>query len=305
MQCETGHLRYSQSCTPPGTGNKIIVALRGDAFKTYEGGKTVSTLQYPGGKKRIAKWIISFMPPHHSYIEPFFGTGGVFFAKQPSDIETINDIDGEVINFFEVLREAETRRKLIEWIAYTPYSRQIFNDAYECRATGPIEQAGYFAVKIMQTHGFRTTSDHGGWKKDIHGREKAYGVRHWNELPDTLMEMAVRLKMVQIEHRPALEVIRAFNHPDVLIYADPPYVLSTRCRPMYRYEMTDQDHRELLYELCKSKAKIMLSGYDCPLYAEYLSSWRKERILTRAQNNSQREEILWMNFEQEQIQMKL
>lgn len=254
-----------------------------------------SLLHYPGGKKRLASWLVSKMPPHHSYLEPFFGGGAVLFEKTPAPIETVNDLDGDVVNFFRVIREQESRERLKEWLEYTPYAREVYEDSFR-EPRDEIERAGFFAVHSMQSHGFRLSGDC-GWKKDVHGREDAYALRYWNELPGTLAGLATRLKKVQIENRPALELIRAFNHPNVLIYCDPPYVLSTRGRKQYRHEMTDDDHRELLKELCKSRAMVMLSGYDCELYEEYLKDWRTVQIDTRAQNNLHRTETLWMNFE--------
>ena len=98
------------------------------------------------------------------------------------------------------------------------------------------------------------------------------------------------------ENRPALELIRAFDHENVLIYCDPPYVLSTRSWRQYRFEMTDDDYEALLQELCKSRAKVMLSGYENSLYDRYLNGWRKEQITARAQNTGLRIETLWMNY---------
>lgn len=122
----------------------------------------------------------------------------------------------------------------------------------------PVEQAGYFAVRSMQSHGFQLT-EKCGWKKDVHGREAAYAVRLWNRLQEVLEEMAIRLKGVQIENKPALELIRAFNHENVLIYLDPPYVLSTRTRKQNWSEMSDPDHEELLKTVINSRAKVMIS----------------------------------------------
>ncbi|EOS34148.1 hypothetical protein C808_05325, partial [Lachnospiraceae bacterium M18-1] len=134
---------------------------------------------------------------------------------------------GEVVNFFRVIRDPESREKLQEWIAYTPYARQIYDEAVQNGHGDSIERAAYFAVKSMQSHGFRMTGEC-GWKKDVYGRENAYAVRYWNELPGSIAEMAARLKKVQIENRPALELIEAYDYENVLMYLDPPYVFSTR-----------------------------------------------------------------------------
>lgn len=264
-----------------------------------------SVLNYPGSKKRIASWIIKHMPPHHSYLEPYFGCGAVLFAKEPSPIETVNDLDGEVVNFFRVIRDPESREKLQEWIAYTPYARQVYDEAVQDGHGDSLERAACFAVKSMQSHGFRMTGDC-GWKKDVHGRENAYAVRYWNELPGSIAEMAARLKNVQIENRPALELIEAYDYENVLMYLDPPYVFSTRSgRKQYRHEMTDQGHIEMLEKATSIKAKVMISGYDCELYDFYLGDWNKVQIAARAQDNRRRTETLWMNYDLEAEQITL
>lgn len=255
-----------------------------------------SLLHYPGSKRRLAPWIINHMPPHHSYLEAFFGGGAVLFEKEPSKIETVNDLDGDVVNFFRTIRNPESREQLIQWLTYTPYAREIYDETFRSDPKTAVEQAGYFAVRSMQSHGFRLT-EKCGWKKDVYGREAAYAVRYWNELPEALALMAARLKGVQIEHKSALELIQAFNHNNVLMYLDPPYVLSTRGRKQYRHEMDDGDHRKLLETVTDSKAMVMLSGYDCDLYQEYLGGWHKEQIPARAQNSLPRTETLWTNFE--------
>ena len=264
-----------------------------------------SVLNYPGSKKRIASWIIKHMPPHHSYMEPYFGCGAVLFAKEPSPIETVNDLDGEVVNFFRVIRDPESREKLQEWIAYTPYARQVYDEAVQDGHGDSLERAACFAVKSMQSHGFRMTGEC-GWKKDVYGRENAYAVRYWNELPGSIAEMAARLKQVQIENRPALELIEAYDYENVLMYLDPPYVLSTRRgRKQYKHEMTDQDHIDLLEEVTSSKAKVMISGYDCEVYDFFLGSWKKLQIAARTQDNRRRTETLWMNYDMEEGQITL
>ena len=264
-----------------------------------------SVLSYPGSKKRIASWIIKHMPPHHSYLEPYFGCGAVLFAKAPAPIETVNDLDGEVVNFFQVIRNPGSREKLLEWIAYTPYARQAYDEVIQKAPADPVERAACFAVKSMMSHGFRMTGDC-GWKKDVYGRENAYAVRYWNELPESIAGMATRLKQVQIENRPAMELIKDYDNEKVLMYLDPPYVLSTRgVHKQYKHEMTDQDHIELLEALASSKAKVMISGYDCELYDFYLGDWNKVQIAARAQDNKRRTETLWMNYGLEAEQIKL
>ena len=144
-----------------------------------------------------------------------------------------------------------------------------------------------------------------GWKNDVQGRERAYAARHWTELPDRILQAAERLRGVQIERMPAVELIRRFNHPNVLIYADPPYMLETRHGKQYREEMSDQDHVELLETLKIHRGPVLISGYDTDLYNDMLSDWHREETETHNQAGSRKQEILWMNFEPEGQQMRL
>ena len=102
--------------------------------------------------------------------------------------------------------------------------------------------------------------------------------------------------MVQIENRPALEVIERFGYENVFMYLDPPYVLGTRAGRQYKHEMTDTDHEELLKLILKSPAKIMISGYESELYNDYLRGWEKRQFLSCAEHAGHRTETVWMNY---------
>ena len=251
-------------------------------------------IRYPGSKWRIAKKIVSIMPPHHSYLEPFFGSGAVLFNKAPSAIETVNDIDGDVVNFFTVLREHP--EELSRLISLTPYARDVFDDAYHNRGAEPLDKAYRFAIRSKMSHGFKMHTK-SGFKMDVQGREKAYCVNDWNRLPGDLMNAALRLKDVQIENRPALDLISRFNYDNVLIYADPPYLPDTRCCTQYVHEMSQQDHADLLWALLSHKGPAILSGYPSDMYDEMLRGWKKIEIVSYNQNCDRRIEVLWCNFD--------
>ena len=252
-----------------------------------------SILNYPGAKWRIAREIVELMPSHRSYLEPFFGSGAVLFNKPLSAIETVNDIDGDITNFFRVLREQTD--ELIRAISLTPYSREVFDDAHENRGTDPFDRAYRFAIRSRMGHGFKTYQKT-GFKIDVFARERSYCVNVWNKMPVQLVEAAARLKGVQIENRPAIELIRKFNHDNVLIYADPPYLFDTRGGKQYRYEMTEQDHVELLAALCDHKGSVILSGYPSELYDRELRGWQRITKKSYNQNSEPRTEVLWCNF---------
>lgn len=250
-------------------------------------------LNYPGAKWGMAKEIVSYMPPHKSYLEPYFGSGAVLFNKPPSAIETVNDIDGDITNFFKVLREHTA--ELIEAISLTPYSREVFDDAHENRGTTEFDRAYRFAIRSRMGHGFKTYQKT-GFKIDVYARERSYCVDYWNKMPSALAEAALRLKDVQIENRPALDLIRKFNHDNVLIYADPPYLLNTRGGKQYRYEMNEQDHLDLLAALVEHKGPVMVSGYPSDMYDSELRGWYKVHKKSYNQNADPRTEVLWCNF---------
>ena len=258
-------------------------------------------VKYPGSKWNLAKWIIGYFPEHHSYLEPFFGSGAVLFNKPRSNIETVNDMDGNVVNLFEWIKRDPER--LAHEIYYTPYSRKVYEDAFAAVPGDSLQQAVNFYIRLNQGHGFRTNGEKVGWKNDVQGRERGYAAQDWCRLPDKILQAAERLRGVQIECRPAVEVIRRFNSPKVLIYADPPYVLHTRHGKQYRYEMDDEGHEELLDALLAHKGPVLLSGYDNSLYNDRLQGWHREEAVSYSQTASRKTEVLWMNFEPEEQMM--
>ena len=261
-----------------------------------------AVIKYPGSKWGLAKWIIGHFPEHHSYLEPYFGSGAVLFNKQLSHIETVNDLDGRIVNLFEWIKHDPER--LAREIYYTPYARQVYEDAFVSDPEDSLQKALNFCIRLQMGHGFRTNGERVGWKSDVQGRERAYAAKDWCEIPGKIMQAAERLRGVQIECRPAVDVIRRFNSSKVLIYADPPYVLSTRHGKQYRCEMDDRGHEELLDVLLAHKGPVLLSGYDNALYNDRLRGWRREEAVSYSQAASRRTEILWMNFEPEE-QMRM
>lgn len=251
-------------------------------------------LNYPGAKWGMAKEIVGLMPKHRSYLEPFFGSGAVLFSKPPSAIETVNDIDGDIVNFFKALREQPD--ELADAIALTPYARDVFDDAHRNRGDSDFDRAYRFAIRSRMGHGFKTYTKT-GWKIDVQARENSYAVNCWNRMPKDLRDAAIRLKEVQIENRPALDLIRKFNYENVLIYADPPYMMNTRYCKQYNYEMTEQDHVQLLDALKQHKGSVILSGYPSELYDTELAGWRRITRKSYNQNAAPRTEVLWLNFE--------
>ena len=258
-------------------------------------GKTKAIMKYPGSKWSIADWIIQFFPKHHSYLEPFFGSGAVFFRKPRSNIETVNDLDGNVVNLFRWIKADPER--LAHEIYYTPYARQVYEDAFAQEPEDSLGKAVNFYIRLNMGHGFRTNGGKVGWKNDVQGRERSYASQDWCNLPEKIMQAAERLRGVQIENRPAVELIQRFNYKNVLIYADPPYVLSTRHGKQYRCEMDDMGHDVLLDVLIAHKGPVILSSYDNTLYNDRLQGWHREETTCYSQVCSRKKEVIWMNFE--------
>lgn len=260
-------------------------------------------MKYPGSKWSMADWIISHFPWHHSYLEPFFGSGAVLFHKSRSNIETVNDLDGNVVNLFDCIRE--NPQKLASMLHMTPYAREVYERAYKEVPKDKFEAALYFYIRLNMGHGYRTTGERVGWKNDVQGRERAYAATDWCRLPERIMLAAERLRGVQIENMPALELIKRFNYDKVLIYCDPPYMLETRHGKQYRCEMDDDQHEILLKALLEHKGSVLISGYDTELYQDMLKGWNRAERTAYSQTCLKKREVLWMNFEPPVKQIEL
>ena len=255
-------------------------------------------LKYPGSKWNIAGQLAELIPPHHSYVEPYFGSGALLFTKPPSDIETINDLDSDVTNLFRCIQQDSER--LARLVMTTPFSREEYDRQFDGESCASMYQkAAGFLVRMWQAHGSRNNGYKAGWKYDAVGREKMYALWNWYRLPEWIVEIAERLRKVQIENRPALEVIGRFDYPNVFMYIDPPYILGTRSGKQYKHEMTDADHEELLETILQSRAKIMISGYESEMYNRYLNGWHKEYFMSCSDGGSPRKEVVWMNYKQD------
>lgn len=254
-------------------------------------------LKYPGAKWKISDWIIQNLPPHESYLEPFFGSGAVFFNKKPARIETINDIDNAVTRFFQTCRNHPD--ELARAIEMTPWARDEFEEASPRKeGLDDIEAARQFAVKCWMSFGARLETSK-SWRHSTGAKVNGGpdNPKLWSRVPALVYEVARRLKEAQIEIRPAVDVIYAHNGPEVLIYADPPYLRSTRTLhgDQYRHEMSVEEHEDLLKALVKHEGMVVLSGYSNDLYEDYLKGWRIITKATTAERGVKRVETLWIN----------
>lgn len=255
-------------------------------------------LRYPGAKSRIADWIIGQMPKHDVYLELFGGSLAILMSKGRCHTETVNDIDNNIINFFRILRAYP--EILQEKIRLTPFAREEYKAAYG-ETEGDLERARRYCVKCWQ--GFGNSQLYKNGFKSGQQAHSPNPAEAWAKLPEFILEAAERLRGVQIENLPALELLRRYDTKDVFIYADPPYLPNTRKSHLYKHEMTEREHIELLIALKKHPGKVMISGYDNELYNELLKGWEKAQIKTRAECGASRTEVVWMNYKK--IQMSL
>ena len=218
----------------------------------------------------------------------------MLFRKAPAPIETVNDINGDIVNLFRVVQtKADV---LAEAVAGLPYARRVYEASLQGDSeASDVERAARFLTMVWQSYGARADGENCGWKKDVAGREAAYAVRNWNRLPSWIVAAQARLKQVQIEHRDALQLIRQSNHPKMLVYCDPPYMhVTRRCKSIYRHEMDDAAHEELLDVLNRHRGVVMLSGYANELYDAKLQDWARYDTDMVVTSGHKRTESLWV-----------
>lgn len=247
-------------------------------------------LKYPGAKWNCAEWIIRHFPAHAHYVEPYFGSGAVFFNKPPAKHEVINDLSGDVVNLFRVIRDDGER--LAALIEMTPWAREEYELSYQ-PSDDPMERARRFVVRVWQANS-GDISKAVGWR-NVGTMGNASTTAVWRGMPDRVLALASRMKDAEIERTPAIEIIRRYSTRERLIYADPPYPLSTRAGALYQHEMTDADHLVLLDALDAHPGPVVLSGYHCALYDDRLAHWQTREKTVQAEKGNTRTEVLWLN----------
>lgn len=231
-----------------------------------------------GGKFSHLDWLLPLLPDSTHFCEPFGGSAAVLINRPPSPVETYNDLDGEVVNFFRVLREQKDA--LIEAIGLTPFSREEFEQAIAEPAIGlpDLERARRFYIRARQVRtGLAQTASAGRWAHcRLTSRAGMAGaVSRWLGAVEALLEIAQRVLRVQIENAPAVEVIQRYDSAETLFYCDPPYPHAARGDSnAYRYEMSDDQHRTLADVLHHVQGKVALSGYHCDLLDSLYGDWR-------------------------------
>lgn len=252
-------------------------------------------LRWHGGKWRLAKWIQSWFPPHQVYVEPFCGAANVLLRKPRSYAEYLNDLDGDLINFFRVLQEESRAARLIHLLAVTPFARAEFQRAYE-HSDDPVERARRLCIRSFM--GFSSASANSERQTGFRSRSfRAHTgpAMDWRNYPDSLREVVERLRGVTIESQPALQVIKRLDTPKTLFYVDPPYPEATRTHyGAYRFEMSDAEHQALATCLDACRGYTIVSGYRCELYERLYAEWHCEEQRAMS-DHGWRTECLWLS----------
>lgn len=258
---------------------------------------------YFGSKKRLAVQLCKKLPPHSAWVEAFCGSAALTFAKKPAPVEVINDLDCEIINFFEQLRDNEKR--LCRAIALTPYARKELDLARKPqRKATKLERARRFLVSSMMAINGVFGKERGGFSySDSYvrsGREAR--VNRWYNLPKRISKFVERLRGVRVENKDARKLLKQFaDKPAALIYLDPPY-FADRTNG-YNHDANDlKFHRELLRLANRARCMIFISGYQNTLYRKMLTTkkgWHTKTIKATTRDSSgkthERTEVVWMN----------
>lgn len=281
---------------------------------------TRPVLRYLGGKWRLAPWIISFFPYHRVYVEPYGGAASVLLRKPRSMGECYNDLDGEVVNLFRVLRDHESSNRLCRLVMMTPFSREEYDGAFTA-ADDPVERARRLVVRSYMGHGSSSavSEKSTGFRASLVNRGGALPAGEWPTLPAALQAVTHRLQGALIEQRPAFQVIDRYDDVGALIYLDPPYVAETRSQKRrggkpfhaYTHELDADDHQALLDRIQICKASVVLSGYPNDSYDSALVGWQRHEIGAHADGALDRTEVVWLNpacsqrLDDEQSQLSL
>jgi DNA adenine methylase len=262
----------------------------------------IIAFKWQGGKFRHLKWLLPLLPPCDHYVEPFGGAGSVLLNREPGKFETLNDINGEVVNFFRVLREHRTR--LIDSLSLTPWSREEFELSLRKEKVGDLERARRFVVRTLQGYMGADVQKHSSsWSHNV-----IYCKHHlhtftttWTRRVEQLVFVAARLKSVQLEHRPALKVIENYDTPGTLFYCDPPYLMDTRTAGRcYAHEMGEDDYGALAEALNRIKGRAAVSCYEHPLMKKLFPAprWRLAREREKyTHGGAVRQECLLTNYD--------
>jgi len=256
-----------------------------------------------GSKVRVAERLLALLPSDSRvWVEAFAGTAAMTLAKPPHPVEHLNDLNGDVVNLFEVLRDPAALDRLCGLLEFTPYAQEEFE---RCRnavwssdadhAPDPAERARRFLVASWQAIGGKQIA-RANWRLDL-GRSWLIGT--WTRLPLRLQMAAQRLRLCHIHRRHIAEIVAMFGrNPNAMIFLDPPYPLSTRAthEAMYAVEMTDAEHEALARQLRGITARALLTISAGTVYGEVLGDWHVTPYPVRGLKNQVKHELALTNY---------
>ena len=256
-------------------------------------------VRWYGGKALMSHWILTLLPPHRVYVEPFGGSAAVLLRKPRSEVEVLNDLDAELANLYRVARDPGLCGQLGMLCALTPFSAAEFKLACEpVEGDRPVERARRLLVRhyMGRASDARRPASRTGFRS-YSGDARSVPAKDWYTYSDGIGLIGARLRDVVVECGDAVDVMRRHDRADALHYVDPPYVPSTRKDPSsgYRCELDEAGHVRLLDALLGLKGAVVLSGYASPLYDEALAGWRRVTRQVRDQAMGVREEVLWIS----------
>lgn len=263
-------------------------------------------LRWHGGKAYQAGHIIAQMPPHTRYCEPYFGGGAVLFAKSPEGVaEFVNDIHGDLVGFYRVLREKAKFEEFQRMVEATPFSPVEFNAAktiLQSTSCSDVERAHAFFVRYRQSRQGLAKCFATPTSRTRRGMNEQ--VSAWLTAVDGLAEAHARLRRVEVRQQDAVDFIQELDSEQTLFYLDPPYLHETRStRNCYEFEMTPEQHQALLDVLQTIKGKFLLSGYPSTMYdtAAQRAGWNRSDLAidnkaSSAKKKEKKTECLWRNF---------
>lgn len=257
--------------------------------------------RYHGSKWRLAPWVMQFFPDHKVYVEPFGGSAAVMLQKTRSYSEVYNDLDVEVNNFFHVVSCPDLRAQLIERLQLTPYSRMVFEQAFEpVDEVLVVERAVRLCIRAQMGFGSAgATKGATGFRCDV-WRKYGTSMHNWLDYPARMAAVGERMSGVMLKNRPAIDVISKYDSPETFFFIDPPYMHETRIsgNRTYRHEMTTDDHVELLEVLLQVEGLVVLCGYPNEVYNDMLPEWETCTTGSRisaARGCGIRTECVWIN----------
>jgi DNA adenine methylase len=265
-------------------------------------GRRLIAFGWYGGKFSHLGWLLPLLPQTHHYCEPFGGSAAVLLNRDPSPVETYNDLDGDLVRFFRVLRDHTD--ELLKAVALTPFSREEFFLSVDGDEFGlsDVERARRFFVRARQARtGLAQTASLGRWANCLNTSRAGMSgvVSRWLGSVEGLQQVAERILRVQIENRPAEDMIRVYDSEETLLYCDPPYVHSTRGDDKaYSFELDEAAHTKLAKALRRCAGKVAVSGYRCELMDDLYLDWTCHEAPEKLCHSvkSMRREALWTNY---------